>query len=95
MTVRSKKTGRTIKDIKASNNEYVMVIIPKPMNIIGDTETIVSVNGKMYQIQYDKPVMVPRNVAEVVKQSMDLQAKIAEIENDSLLKPNKKSIADL
>lgn len=95
MAVRSKKTGRTIEDIKNSNSEYVMVIIPKPMNIIGDTETIVSVNGKMYQIQYDKPVMVPRNVAEVVKQSMDLQAKIAEIENDSLLKPNKKSIADL
>lgn len=95
MAVRSKKTGRTIEDIKNSNSEYVMVIIPKPMNIIGDTETTVSVNGKMYQIQYDKPVMVPRNVAEVVKQSMDLQAKIAEIENDSLLKPNKKSIADL
>lgn len=95
MAVRSKKTGRTIEDIENSNREYVMVIIPKPMNIIGDTETIVSVNGKMYQIQYDKPVMVPRNVAEVVKQSMDLQAKIAEIENASLLKPNKKSIADL
>lgn len=95
MAVRSKKTGRTIEDIKNSNSEYVMVIIPKPMNIIGDTETIVSVNGKMYQIQYDKPVMVPRNVAEVINQSMDLQAKIAEIENDSLLKPNKKSIADL
>lgn len=95
MAVRSKKTGRTIEDIEMSNREYVMVIIPKPMNIIGDTETIVSVNGKMYQIQYDKPVMVPRNVAEVVKQSMDLQAKIAEIENASLLKPNKKSIADL
>lgn len=95
MAVRSKKTGRTIEDIENSNSEYVMVIIPKPMNIIGDTETTVSVNGKMYQIQYDKPVMVPRNVAEVVKQSMDLQAKIAEIENDSLLKPNKKSIADL
>lgn len=95
MAVRSKKTGRTIEDIRNSNSEYVMVIIPKPMNIIGDTETIVSVNGKMYQIQYDKPVMVPRNVAEVINQSMDLQAKIAEIENDSLLKPNKKSIADL
>ena len=95
MAVRSKKTGRTIEDIRNSNSEYVMVIIPKSMNIIGDTETIVSVNGKMYQIQYDKPVMVPRNVAEVINQSMDLQAKIAEIENDSLLKPNKKSIADL
>ena len=71
MAVRSKKTGRTIEDIKNSNSEYVMVIIPKPMNIIGDTETIVSVNGKMYQIQYDKPVSVPRNVAAIINQSMD------------------------
>lgn len=95
MAARTKQTGKTIEDLEKYNSEYVTVIIPKPMNIIGDTETTVSVNGKMYQIQYDKPVSVPRNVAAIINQSMDLQNKILEIENENLLKPGKKSIADL
>ena len=44
----------------------VLVIVPKPMNVIGDTETVVSVNGEMYQIMYDRPIEVPENVAEVI-----------------------------
>lgn len=80
---------------KKAEEEKVMIIIPKPNNVVGDTETVVGINGKMYQIEYDKQVMVPKNVAEVVMQSRDLQAKIAEAVENSVLKPGKKAIADL
>lgn len=80
---------------KKAEEEKVMIIIPKPNNVVGDTETVVGINGKMYQIEYDKQVMVPKNVAEVVMQSRDLQAKIAEAVENSILKPGKKAIADL
>lgn len=78
---------------KASDN--VLVIIPKPHNIVGDTETTVSVNGKIYQIMYDVPVEVPRNVAEIIEQSRDLQAQIAEITESCIMKPGKQAIAEL
>ena len=73
----------------------VTVIIPQPNGIIGDTETTVSVNGQMYQIMYDKPVTVPENVAEVINNSNNLQAKILEETNAALLKPGKESLAEL
>ena len=87
--------------VKKENNEIpakqdtVMVIIPKPHNIVGDTETVVSVNGVMYQIMYDRPVEVPRNVAEVIEQSRSLQAKIMELTEAAVMKPGKAAIAEL
>ncbi|MGN0183349.1 MAG: hypothetical protein ACI4DP_13220 [Candidatus Ornithomonoglobus sp.] len=87
--------------VKKENNEMsvkkdtVMVIIPKPHNVVGDTETVVSVNGVMYQIMYDRPVEVPRNVAEVIEHSRSLQAKIMELTEAAIMKPGKAAIAEL
>ena len=67
------------KKVKKISDEKVMIIIPKPRNVVGDTETIVSVNGEMYQIMYDRPVEVPYNVAEIISQSKELEMKIADI----------------
>ena len=78
-----------------SAEERVVVIIPKPDYVTGDTESVVGVNGKMYQIQYDVPVEVPRNVADVIKQSQDLQAEIREITENSILRPGKPALAEL
>lgn len=75
--------------------ERVTVIVPKPYNVVGDTETVVGVNGKMYQIQYDKPVTVPKNVAEVIEQSSGLQAKILELTEEGKMKPGKAALAEL
>lgn len=75
--------------------ETTIIIIPKPTNVVGDTETTVSVNGKIYQIMYDMPVEVPKNVAEVIEQSRDLQAKIEKIKEDNRMIPGKGAIADL
>lgn len=79
----------------SKSNDLVTVIIPKPINIVGDTETAVSLNGKIYQIQYDRPVSVPRNVAEIIEQSKDLQIKIQEITDEAVLRPGKRAIAEL
>lgn len=84
----------TTKNVKKENDK-VTVIIPKPSNVVGDTETIVSVNGKMYQIMYDQPVQVPRNVAEIIEQSRELEMKIAELTEASMLKPGKPALAEL
>ena len=81
--------------MKQNKQEYVTVIIPKPHNVVGDTETVVGINGVMYQIQYDKPVMVPRNVAEVIAQSKELQARIMELTDKGIMKPGKKAFAEL
>ena len=67
------------KKIVKNENEKVMIIIPKPRNVVGDTETVVSVNGEMYQIMYDRPVEVPRNVAEIIAQSKNMEMKIRKI----------------
>ena len=75
--------------------ERVTVIIPKPHNVTGDTETVVGVNGVMYQIQYDKPVEVPRNVAEVIRSSMELQEHIREEERIAMMTPGKGALAEL
>lgn len=88
-------TASKTKTKRPSADDTVMVIIPKPHNIVGDTETVAAVNGKMYQIQYDKPVAVPRNVAEVISQSSDLQAKIMELTDKGIMKPGKKAFAEL
>ena len=58
--------------------EMVTIVVTKPRNVVGDTETVVSINGNMYQIMYDTPVTVPKNVADVIMQSQNMQAKIAE-----------------
>jgi hypothetical protein len=88
-------TKTTKSNVKKAEQKMVMVIIPKPNGIIGDTETTVSVNGQMYQIMYDKPVTVPENVAEVINNSNKLQAKILEETNAALLRPGKESLAEL
>lgn len=78
-----------------TQEDKVLVIIPKPRNVVGDTETVVSVNGEMYQIMYDNPVEVPRNVAEIIEQSRTLNAKIAELTNAAVMRPGKQAIAEL
>lgn len=77
------------------NTEKVTVIIPKPHNVVGDTETVVAVNGEMYQIMYDSPVEVPYNVAQVIRQSRGLQAKIADLTEKSVMRPGKAAFAEL
>lgn len=84
-------TKKTIK----TDNEKVLIIIPKPRNVVGDTETVVSVNGEMYQIMYDRPVEVPRNVSEIIAQSRELEMKIAELTEGAMLKPGKAALAEL
>ena len=84
----TKKTHKT-------TDEKVLIIIPKPRNVVGDTETVVSVNGEMYQIMYDRPVEVPRNVAEIIAQSRELEMKIAQITEGAVLKPGKAALAEL
>lgn len=81
--------------VKQKSEDKVMVVVPKPYNVVGDTETVVGINGKMYQIQYDKPVEVPRNVAEVIEQSKELQAKIIELTEAGVMKPGKAALAEL
>lgn len=83
------------KKIVKNENEKVMIIIPKPRNVVGDTETVVSVNGEMYQIMYDRPVEVPHNVAEIIAQSKNMEMKIAELTENSILKPGKSAMAEL
>lgn len=80
---------------ETKSDDKVLVIIPKPHNVVGDMETVVSVNGDMYQIMYDRPVEVPRNVAEVIASSQALQAKIRELTDESVMKPGKAAIAEL
>lgn len=75
--------------------EKITVIIPKPRNVVGDTETTVSVNGKMYQIMYDRPVTVPKNVADIIRQSRNLEMKIADITEKAIMKPGRKALAEL
>lgn len=80
---------------KKRTDDRVTVVIPKPDNVTGDTETTVAVNGVLYQIQYDRPVEVPRNVAEVIAQSQKLKREIAEAVDAAKLRPGKAAIAEL
>ncbi len=77
------------------DNDKITIIIPKPRNVVGDTETVVSINGEMYQIMYDRPVTVPRNVAEVIEESRNLEMKIAEECEKGILRPGKSALAEL
>lgn len=88
-------TNKSNKSNKKSTEEKVTVIIPKPSGVIGDTETVVSVNGVMYQIMYDRPVTVPKNAAEIIAQSRDLQMKILEATAKAAMIPGKKALAEL
>lgn len=83
------------KEKNTVSQEKVTVIIPKPRNVVGDTETTVSVNGKMYQIMYDRPVTVPKNVADIIRQSRNLEMKIADITEKAIMKPGRKALAEL
>lgn len=90
-------TGKQNNLINRENNaiERVTIIIPKPRNVVGDTETIVAVNGEMYQIMYDRPVTVPKNVAEIIRQSRELELKIAKLTESAIMKPGRKALAEL
>lgn len=83
------------KSKKKNTFENVTIIVSKPHNVVGDTETVVSVNGKMYQIMYDTPVEVPRNVADVINQSREMQLKIIEATENLKYKPGKPALAEL
>lgn len=83
----------TTKKDKAQ--EKVQIVVPKPTNVVGDTETVVSVNGEMYQIMYDRPIIVPKNVAEVIENSRRLRDEIDAITQEALLVPGKNPLADL
>ena len=89
MSVQKQKTP------KKKEVERVLIVVPKPRNIVGDTETVVSVNGEMYQIMYDRPIEVPENVAEVIENSRRLQEEIAIITEREILKAGKPSFADM
>lgn len=78
-----------------AEDKKVLIIIPKPRNVVGDTETVVSVNGEMYQIMYDSPVEVPYAVAEIIAQSRELEMKIAKACDANILKPGKAALAEL
>lgn len=66
---------------KQKQEKRVTVVVPRPDNITGDTETVVGVNGKLYQIQYNKPVEVPLSVAQVIQNNADMAVKITDLEN--------------
>ena len=83
------------KTSKKKEVERVLIVVPMPRNIVGDTETVVSVNGEMYQIMYDRPIEVPENVAEVIENSRRLQEEIAIITEREILKAGKPSFADM
>ena len=83
------------KKTNKKDNDKITIIIPKPRNVVGDTETVVSINGEMFQIMYDRPVTVPRNVAEVIEESRNLEMKIAEECEKGILRPGKSALAEL
>lgn len=80
---------------KKTTDDKVLIIIPKPRNVVGDTETVVAVNGEMFQVMYDRPVEVPKNIAEIIKESKSLEVKIAKMCDESILRPNKPALAEL
>lgn len=57
-----------IKSTEEYFNEKVPCVIRKPENV-DEPFTTVTVNGKNYQIQYNKTVFVPRFVKEVIDNS--------------------------
>lgn len=75
--------------------EMVTIMIPHPKESVGDAETTVSVNGKIYQIQYDKQITVPKNVADIIYQSMKQRDKIQKAVEAATYKSGKASIAEL
>lgn len=77
------------------NEERVMIVVPKPRNVIGDTECTVGINGVYYQIKYDAPVSVPKNVADVIKSHLQLQADIEKDVENATMKPGKDAMAQL
>ena len=83
------------KENKSASEERVMIVVPKPRNVIGDTECTVGINGVYYQIKYDAPVSVPKNVADVIKSHLALQADIENDIENATMKPGKDAMAQL
>lgn len=80
---------------KTKKTEMVTILIPHPKESVGDSETVVSINGKIYQIQYDVEITVPKNVADVIKNSKMLKVKISKAVEAATYKSGKASIAEL
>ena len=74
-----KKTTEDIetKEADLTSKEYweekVPITLPLKMGNPEDQTEFVSVNDKTYQIMRGKEVLVPRNVAEVLKQSQEAE----------------------
>lgn len=57
-----------IKSSEEYLNERVPYIVRKPENV-DESFTTVTINGKNYQIEYNRQVMVPRFVKEAIENS--------------------------
>ena len=92
---RPKKKGMKEMAVNKNKDEKkITVMIPKPKDTTGDTETTVIVNGVMYQVQYDRPVEVPEAVAEVIQNSNKLNEKLGKLEEAEMLGARKSALYD-
>ena len=70
-------TEGTNAEVPEAKDDRVEVVLPRFV-FTGDTENDhheVCVNGKIYQLQYDVPVKVPKMVAEVVMNAIEQRKK--------------------
>ena len=77
-----KPKKRTIKEKQAAEEAHLKELVP--FYAFKDTDKyrddiIVGVNGKLFQIQRGKEVMIPRYVYNVIIQSMNQDAQTAEL----------------
>ena len=71
----TKTSAKSHRDaVKAYNNEMVPVFIRRPESETEDSITI-TLNGKNYQIMYDRQVMVPRKIALIVEEMQRNESK--------------------
>lgn len=89
----SKSENKNVENIE--NEDRVQIVIPKPADVVGDTETVVGLNGTLYHIKYDAQVSVPKGVAEIVEQSRKIQNRLQSAKESAEYKAGKASIADL
>ena len=59
-------------------NEKIPYVLNKPDGV-KDTSRTVTVNGVNYQIQYNKQVMIPRFIAEILEQSRAQELRAQEL----------------
>lgn len=74
-------TEGTNAEVPEAKDDRVEVVLPRFI-FTQDTESThheVCANGKIYQLQYDVPVMVPPMVAEIVKNAIEQRKKAKEL----------------